>query len=217
MSLVTLATTPQARLSLGWFDSKNGTIGGVCGYNNQVYDQNLNPGGMDGNGVGINWVNMAADMVSLALTAEQQAQMVASYLVSSNGWVAETHALARLSATQFTVTSPGNNLTTLYKTNRALSVIQTASGYGYVATSSYDGVSVTTVTVANLSLDTGFSQVSLGQDPANAPYTSALTGATATTPGTAGPVPGASAGQENSHFCGDGTYHDPTVDNQIWS
>jgi len=185
-------------------------------YNGNLYDPVLNPGGMNGNGVAVNWNAMASDMAAVGLSCQQQAQMVATYLAGSNGWVGESAAVARLSSSQFTVA--GGDHTPFYKPNRALSVIQTASGYGYVASSSFNaGPNLTTVTVQGLSLDTGFSQVSLGQDPANAPYTSALTGATATTPGTAGPVPGASAGQENSHFCGDGTYHDPTVDNQIWS
>lgn len=166
---VTLATTPQLRLTLGYFNSMGGTVSGVCGFNNQVYDAINNPGGMDGNGVSINWLQMAADMVSNGLTAAQQAQMVATYLIGSNGWVAEAHAIARTGSNTFTVTATGINLTSLYKVNRALSIIQTSSGYGYVSASSYDGVGVTTVTVSGLAVDTGLSSVSLGQDPPNAP------------------------------------------------
>lgn len=197
---VILASTPILRLSQGY----NGSGSGTCGYNNQVYDPTNNPGGMDGNGVAYNWINMAQDLVSVGATAQQQAQIVASYQTGANGWLAENHALTRLSASQFTVAAAGLNLTTLYKVNRALSVIQNASGYGYVAASAYDGVSVTTVTVTGLTLDAGLTSVSLGQDPANAP--GPFAGAGSSTAGGQGAVPAPGAGAQIKFLRGDATW-----------
>jgi len=164
---VLLALTAKDRLSLGY----NGTGSGYCGYNGEKYDPITNPGGMDGNGVTVNWVNMAADMVALGLSTAQQAQMVSGYLAGVNGWTQEIGTISRLSGTQFTV-SGGVDKASLYKTNRAISIIQTASGTGYVSSSSYDPeTGLTTVTVSGVTLDTGLAEIWFGQDPSNAPLT----------------------------------------------
>lgn len=166
---VLLALTPAERLSLGY----NGTGSGYCGYNGEKYDPTSNPGGMDGNGVTVNWVNMAADMVALGLSTAQKAQMVSSLLLGSNGWGSVDGAtISRLSDTQFSisVTASPQDLTSIFKERRALSLVQTASGYGYVSESSYNaGTELTTVTVSGIVVDTGLSEVWLGQDPSNAP------------------------------------------------
>ena len=160
---VTLAATPKERLSLGY----NGTGTGVCGYNGQPYDAILNPGGMDGNGVAVNWINMCADMVAIGLTAAQMVQMVTSYLAGVNGWTQEVAAISRLSSAQFTV--PGDK-TLVYKVTRALSVFQSTPGTGHVSMSSYSaGTGLTTVTVSGITIDAGLSEIWLGQDPDNAP------------------------------------------------
>jgi len=213
---VTLAATAAIRCSLGY----NGTGNGVCGWNNEPYDPNTNPGGMDGNGVGINWVNMAADLVALGASSAMAASIAASYSANSTGWTVETHTpIQFISSTQFSVGGGVDLSMSIYKVNRALALTQSSSGYCYVSGASYNsGTGKTTVTVmGGVAVDSGLSALSFGQDPANDPYTSALVGATATTSGTSGPVPAALAGQENSHLCGDATFHDAAVDAQIWS
>jgi hypothetical protein len=166
---VTLATTAAPRLSLGF----NGTGDGVCGYNGQPYDAIDNPGGMDGNGVAVNWINMCADMVALGLSTAQKAEMVSNLLLGSNGWGSVDGAtIYRLSDTQFTisVTASPQDLTSTFKARRALSLVQTASGYGYVSSSSYNAeTGLTTVTVSGVVLDSGLSEIWFGQDPDNAP------------------------------------------------
>lgn len=159
---VTLAATPNDRLSLGY----NGTGSGVCGYNGQPYDATNNPGGMDGNGVAVNWINMCADMVAVGLSTALIAQMATSYLAGVGGWTQEVSSVSRLSTTQFTVS--GTDKTGIYKAGRAISVIQTVSSKGWVLTSSYAG-GLTTVTAYGITLDSGLSQVWFGQDPDNAP------------------------------------------------
>lgn len=169
---VLLALTPAERLKLGY----NGTGSGYCGYNGEKYDPILNPGGMDGNGVTVNWINMAADMVSLGFSTAQKAEMVSSVLLGSNGWGSVDGAtISRLSETQFaiSVTASPQDLTSIFKTRRALSLVQTASAYGYVSSSSYNAsTGLTTVTVSGVVLDAGLSEVLFGQDPDNAPLSS---------------------------------------------
>lgn len=79
---VTLATTPRDRLSLGY----NGTGYGVCGYNGQPYDAINNPGGMDGNGVSVNWINMCADMVSCGLMTADDAASASAAASQQEAW-----------------------------------------------------------------------------------------------------------------------------------
>ena len=135
-------------------------------YNLGAYDVVSNRFGLGEGGQFYLLEAMLADMQSVGASAGTYASMVSGYLAGVNGWTQETGSLARLSATQFTVS--GVDKTSVYKAGRALSAIQTASGYGYVSVSSYAG-GLTTVTVTGVSLDAGLSQVWLGQDPTNAP------------------------------------------------
>lgn len=108
--------------------------------------------------------------------------------------------VAYLSPTQFTVTGPAAQSDN-FKTNRAIKAIQTASGTGYVSSSSYDpGTGLTTVTVSGIVLDAGLSQVWFGQDPDNAPQL----------------LPDIPSGQKNLILV-DGDWAEPLLTNQIWS
>lgn len=141
-----------------------------------------NPGGMDNDGHEENFVPALQDVAAAGKQMATQVLMVGNFLSVENGWTLETRTVSRVDATRFIVAgvSSGEDLTSLYSVGRALSVIQTASGFAAVASSSYDPESnLTTVAVAVLDgqqcvteLDDGLAQIFLGQDPNNAPAVS---------------------------------------------
>ncbi len=108
---VTLASTPLLRLNTGY----NGTGSGVCGYNNRIYDAINNPGGMDGNGVAVNWVNMCYDMAALGLLTAAQAALAADASDRQQAWgpvwAANSGTVTYVNATRCTVDTTGTDLT----------------------------------------------------------------------------------------------------------
>jgi hypothetical protein len=178
---VTLAATAPLRLSLGY----NGTGSGTCGYNNQVYDPVANPGGMDGNGVSINWINMCADMVSAGLTAQQQVALCQAYASTTfnqnTSWNPTTPLVATyVDGSDFTV--PGNQVANFLPngvSGRAmLLTINSAPVYAHVLAASYNsGTGMTTVTTIESVVAAGLTGVQYGQDPNSDPY-STSTGST---------------------------------------
>lgn len=172
---VTLATTAQDRLTIGF----NGTGSGVCGYNGNNYDSNTNPGGLGNGGHRYVLLPLLVDLVSFVLSAIKQvvmsAQMASTCAAGSNGYTTITGATYnRLSASQFTAAvSPAADLTGYFEPNRALAVTQTVSGFGYVAASKYNSsTGLTTITVTGIVLDSGLTSVALGQAVENAPLSS---------------------------------------------
>ncbi|WP_029458267.1 hypothetical protein [Solidesulfovibrio alcoholivorans] len=108
---VTLAATANERLSLGY----NGTGTGLCGYNGQPYNGTLNPGGMDGNGVAVNWIHMCADLVELGIITAAQATLAAAAADRQQAWgpvwAANMGTVTYVNATRCTVDTTGTNLT----------------------------------------------------------------------------------------------------------
>jgi hypothetical protein len=194
-------------------------------YNQGDYDPVNNPGGMDNGGHSQNlfpmildWLNFAAYIIQLCsmTTAAASQQTAWQEAMLANNTVAP---VAFLTATEFAVN--GLNFTPLFTANRALKLIQNNSGNAYVSSSIFDAVNNRTLVNINASkgvnVDSGLSQAYYGQDPANAPYASSMSGATASTAGTGGAVPAPGSGQENDFLAGDATYHDPIVDIQVWT
>ena len=102
-------------------------------------------------------------------SAEWQSQSHSTQNQSSTAqwWTTEANTIARISASQFTVSG---DRTAIYTARRALCLTQTTSAYGYVLASSYDSsAGLTTVTVTGCTIDTGLSMVQCGQTVVNAP------------------------------------------------
>jgi hypothetical protein len=166
---VTLATTADQRLSLGY----NGTGSGVCGYNNYTWDAILNPGGMNGNGVAANWTNMCADMVTVMGESMANAIIASGAANQQLSWQPTTALAATyLSSSSFTVA--GNQLTAFLpnsKIGRALLLITNgATVFDSVSAATYSsGTGLTTVTTNGAQLVAGSLTVQYGQDPNNDP------------------------------------------------
>lgn len=136
------------------------------------YDAVKQPFGFWENGHLLLWPAFLADLVAMGLTATQQAQMVATYLAGSNGWVQETHAVTRYSANQVAVA--GVDLTTtgpvnIAKIRRKASVVQTSSAYLAVTAATYDAGNNRTLVTFDGAIDTGITALWWGQEPDNAP------------------------------------------------
>ncbi len=142
---VTLATTARDRLSLGY----NGTGTGVCGYNGQPYDATNNPGGMDGNGVAVNWINLCADMVTVGLLSATDAALTLAASSQQEAWgpswANTSGSITYIDATHFSV----DVATVDFAANRHVACDCGADGikYGTVVSSTI-GSSTTTVRVA---------------------------------------------------------------------
>lgn len=119
----------------------------------------------------------------------------------------------RLAADQFAV--PGD-WTWLLTVGRAVRPAAAVSG-GWIAAVTFEaGNNRTVATVTGWSVPADITELWFGQDLANAPKNSPMTGATASVAGSGGTVPAPSAAQNNNVFYGDGTFRDPAVDAQIW-
>jgi hypothetical protein len=125
-------------------------------------------------------------------------------------------AVTYLSPTSFSV--PGN-FAFLFPQGKALMALLSVKTKGiWVVSASYDAPSLSTIVYTiGAALDSSLSGVIFGQDVDNAPYNPLMTGATAAADGGPGRVPAPGAGQQNNLLAGDGTYHDPIVDIQVWS
>jgi len=159
-------------------------------WNGLSWNPTTNPGGLANNGHSKNLAStsdnggvcVVGDIAALAQQTAVAAQMASSCAAGNNGWTTLTGVVyARISATMFSATETGSDLTSFFKVNRSLTIIQTSSGFGVVTASSYDGVGVTTVTVGPTGrtgsitgIDAGLTQVLLGLDPDNAPLAEAV-------------------------------------------
>lgn len=141
------------------FDRCNG------GYNSKAQSA-ANPLGFDNGGYLFLFQLALQDAASLVAFAANMAQVASSFAAAGDGWASVTAPLVRVSATQFEV---GGDMRCVFPQRRALQITQTQSGFGYVGQVAYDGVGTTTVTVAGITLDTGFAAVAVGQAVENAP------------------------------------------------
>lgn len=125
------------------------------------------------------------------------------------------NGLTYLGPNAFSVTGDSTNI---FKPRRAL--VATAAGmpiYGIYVMAAVYTAGVTVVTTAGAEIPAGLTGIQLGQDPDNAPIAKAAIGATGASGGIGGGVPTPAAGQQNHIFAGDGSWHDPIVDIQVWS
>lgn len=141
-------------------------------YNGEGYDKDTNPGGLDDDGHTENFVPSLQDTATAAKYAAEMALAASQYAAAADGWVQELAAVAKVTATRFSV---AGNKVSVYQTGRALMFVQDNVSYGYVAAASYSGTDgLTYVDVVNGSIEDTLTAVRLGLSIQNAPNSSSI-------------------------------------------
>jgi len=140
-------------------------------YNGGPWNASTNPCGLGENGHVYVLEAFEADLSALITEGHTILSLFTTFLAGENGWTPIDRAVSRVDAD--TLALAGDDIASEFTEGRAISLIQTTSGFGYIVSASYDsGNTRTLITVEGLAVDTGITEVRLGQDPRNAPKSS---------------------------------------------
>lgn len=142
-------------------------------YNGDAYDPASNPGGMARGGFRqpTGMLQMGNDMAAVADECATAADRADAGGNQSDAWKEETlGAVTRLSGTQVQVA--GVDLSERYMAGRPLMMTGSATAYGYVSAVEYSGGN-TVITVSGDAVPATLDALYYGQDPRNAPESSA--------------------------------------------